>query len=186
MKKIIITVLVLINVNTAFAAMSNAEVDSLISDKYNDIKSNERLSIPKYSGDVLTFKRLSTIKNIFSFNHELPFKEKKKISEGNIADNSNSYKIPDELGLLMSRPKSEYQGYPLTKFKFNGAVFQDDEEWAIIVLPDMVAPVYIREGDVIGDNYGTVTKVTKDGMIVSEWKKDPATNAWSKVETLVE
>ena len=56
------------------------QVDELIKMNMKTIKTTEKLDIPEYKGDTLTFERLSKIRNVFNVDHLLPF-EKRKVRE---------------------------------------------------------------------------------------------------------
>ncbi|MDE5031995.1 pilus assembly protein, partial [Francisella tularensis subsp. holarctica] len=43
------------------------------------VKSTEKLYIPEYTVDTLTFERLSKIRNFFNMDHYLPFEKKAPI-----------------------------------------------------------------------------------------------------------
>ncbi len=53
------------------------QVDDLVKMNMKTIKSTEKLDIPEYKGDTLTFERLSKIRNVFNVDHFLPFEKKK-------------------------------------------------------------------------------------------------------------
>jgi type IV pilus assembly protein PilP len=174
-------VIYFISVSFAFADY-NSDVELLnkyISDKYQSIKSSEKLEIPEYKGDILTFEKLSKIKNIFSLAHELPF------SGGKTNLNANSYEVPDQLGIIMSKEQTELQKYSLNEFKLSGVVFQNDDEWAVFYLPNVNTPVYVAEGEIIGKNFGAVDKISKEQVDVIEWQKNPITNNWEQNKTLI-
>ena len=174
-------ILYLISISFTFANYTDS-VDILnkyIADKYIQIKSNEKLEIPEYKGDIFSFEQLSKIKNIFSLAHELPF----GAGKNDLTKNSN--KIPDELGILMNTEQSELQKYSLNEFKLSGVVLQDDDEWAIFYLPNINTPVYVSQGAIIGKNYGTVDKISKDQIDIVEWKKNPITNNWEQNKALI-
>jgi len=160
----------------------NSDVDLLnkyIADKYQSIKSTEKLEIPEYKGETLTFEKLSKIRNIFKLAHELPFASEKT----NL--NANSYEVPDQLGIIMNKEQTELQKYSLNEFKLSGVVFQNDHEWAIFYLPNINTPVYVAEGEVIGKNYGSVDRISKEQVDVIEWQKNPITNNWEQNKTLI-
>lgn len=57
--------------NLGFASYESRinEVNQLIQTNIKSVKSTEKLDIPEYKGDILTFERLSKIRNVFNMDH---------------------------------------------------------------------------------------------------------------------
>ena len=101
------------------------QVDELIQKNMNAIKSTEKLDIPEYKGDTLTFERLSKIRNVFNEDHFLPF-EKRKVREPIAKQQQNTQNtvklkpiiIPKELQTIMDEKETALQSSPLASFCF--------------------------------------------------------------------
>ncbi|MGX9893907.1 hypothetical protein [Francisella orientalis] len=52
------------------------QVNQLIQNSTKSMKSSEKIDIPEYKGDTLTFERLSKIRNVFNIDHTLPFEKR--------------------------------------------------------------------------------------------------------------
>jgi len=59
------------------------------------------------------------------------------------------------------------QSYPLKDLQFVGTIVQDNETWAYILTPDNM--IYgAKEGDIIGNTYGKISKITTDHIEVRQ------------------
>ena len=59
------------------------------------------------------------------------------------------------------------QSYPLKDLQFVGTIVQDNETWAYILTPDNM--IYgAKEGDIIGNSYGKISKITTDHIEVRQ------------------
>lgn len=79
--------------------------------------------------------------------------------------------IPEELKEVMNTKPTSLQQYPLNSFKFKGTVSQNNQKWGVVENSMENKPIYIKEGELIGQNYGKVENITKEGIVVDEWKK---------------
>lgn len=80
--------------------------------------------------------------------------------------NSNGLK-PD-----FSRPKEPLESFPLESLKFVGYLQQGKKSVALIAAPDNT--VYqVKAGNYMGQNFGLVTSLSKDEVIIKEMIQDP-------------
>ena len=165
------------------------QVDDLVETNMKTIKSTEKLDIPEYKGDTLTFERLSKIRNVFNIDHFLPF-EKRKIREPVVKQHQNvvklkPIKIPEELQKIMNKKKTILQSYPLGTFTFKGVVLQNNDEWGVVENSKEVKPMYIQKNQLIGQDYGRVEGITKEGILVKQWHKDEKERVWKSSQAVI-
>lgn len=162
------------------------QIDQMIQQKMRTIKSTEKLEIPEYKGDTLTFERLSKIRNLFDINHSLPFEKKKgtKVQEKKVVK-LKPIVIPSQLQKIMQTKPTNLQQYSINSFRFAGTVYQNDQKWGIVENPQEKKPIYIKKGELIGRSYGKVENVTKEGILVSEWKKNTSKRVWEKTQVII-
>lgn len=187
--KLLIFMLIISSFSIAFASYDSrtAQIDQLIQKNMKSIKSTERLDIPEYKGDTLTFERLSKIRNVFNIDHLLPFEKKTPIikSAPKKVVKLKPIIVPPELQKIMDTKPTKLQQYPINSFKFKGIVYQNNQRWGVTENAMEKLPLYIKEGDLIGRNYGRVTGVTKEGILVSEWKKNTQRRVWEQTQTTI-
>lgn len=189
MIKLFVTVLICSYLNLAFASYASRtkEVDQLIQKNMETIKSTERLDIPEYKGDTLTFQRLSKVRNVFNIDHLLPFEKRKPVVKSNKkkAPKQKPITVPKKLQLLMDKKPTKLQQYPLNSFKFKGAVYQNNDKWGVVENSMEKKPLYLVEGQLIGKDYGHISNVTKKGIVISEWKKNKQKRVWQETQTVI-
>ncbi|APC91817.1 MULTISPECIES: pilus assembly protein PilP [Francisella] len=187
-KKIFFIVLIS-SYNLGFASYDSRvnEVNQLIQANMKSVKSTEKLDIPEYKGDILTFERLSKIRNVFNIEHYLPFEKKVLIikSQQNKKIELKPIIIPPELQKIMDTKATGLQRYPLDSFKFKGVVYQNNQKWGIVESSLENKPMYLKKGELIGQNYGKVENVTKEGIVVDEWKKNDQKRIWEKIQAVI-
>lgn len=165
------------------------QVDKLIQTNMDTIKSKEKLDIPEYKGDTLTFERLSKIRNIFNIDHLLPF-EKRKPSKlirqrPQKPQKLQPIKVPQELQEIMDKRETSLQHYPLSNFTFKGMVLQNNSKWGVIENSAEAKPIYIRKNQLIGQNYGKVENITKEGVFIKEWQKNKKERTWESSQVVI-
>lgn len=165
------------------------KIDELIQMNMQTIKSRERLEIPEYKGDTLTFERLSKIRNVFNVDHLLPF-EKRKVREPVVKKQQDvvklkPIKVPSELQQIMNKKKNSLQSYPLGTFSFKGVVFQNNDEWGVVENSKEPKPIYIQKNQLVGQDYGKVEGITKEGVLVKEWHKDEKERVWKSSQVVI-
>ncbi|API86853.1 pilus assembly protein PilP [Francisella uliginis] len=162
------------------------QIDQLIQNKMRTIKSSEKLEIPEYKGDTLTFERLSKIRNLFDINHGLPFEKKKKTqTKKKKVVKLKPIVIPPQLQKIMTTKPTNLQQYPISSFRFEGVVYQNDQKWGVVENPQEKKPIYLKAGELIGRNYGQIENVTKEGILVGEWKKNTSKRVWEKTQVVI-
>ncbi|WP_150467455.1 pilus assembly protein PilP [Francisella sp. SYW-9] len=162
------------------------QIDQFIQNKMRTIKSSEKLEIPEYKGDTLSFERLSKIRNLFDINHSLPFEKKRQTqTQKKKIVKLKPIVIPPPLQKIMQTKPTNLQQYPINSFKFEGTVYQNNQKWGVVENPQEKKPIYIKPGELIGNNYGQVDNVTKEGIVVSEWKKNTSKRVWEKSQVVI-
>ncbi|MFV9925353.1 MAG: pilus assembly protein PilP [Francisella endosymbiont of Hyalomma scupense] len=189
LKKMLLIVLIG-GYNLGFASYESRinEVNQLIQTNMKSVKSTEKLDIPEYKGDTLTFERLSKIRNVFNMDHYLPFEKKVPIIRSQQNKNIVKLKpivVPPELQKIMDAKTTSLQRYPLDSFKFKGVVYQNKQKWGIVESLMENKPMYIKKGELIGQNYGQIEDVIKEGIVVDEWKKNNQKRIWEKIQTVI-
>ncbi|AJI52357.1 pilus assembly protein PilP [Francisella philomiragia] len=164
------------------------QVNQLIQNSTKSMKSSEKLDIPEYKGDTLTFERLSKIRNVFNIDHTLPFEKRvpiKGVKQKQEVVKLKPIIIPEELKEVMNTKPTSLQQYPLSSFKFKGTVSQNNQRWGVVESSMETKPIYVKEGELIGQNYGKVETITKEGIVVDEWKKDDQKRVWQKTPVVI-
>ncbi|MFC4891462.1 pilus assembly protein PilP [Pseudofrancisella aestuarii] len=156
------------------------DIDNMIINNKKTLKSTEKLIMPDYGVDIVTFERLSKIRNIFNLSHELPF-QKKETSAGQMREKKEA-DIPEELQQLMTKKKTFLENFPINSFRFKGSVYQGDKDWGVIESSKDTKLYYLKENDPIGESYGIVKSIGNDGIVIQEWKKDTLNNTWKKTD----
>lgn len=178
------------NLSYANYATRVAKIDAAIQGSMKRAKSNEKINIPKYRGDTLSFKRLSKIRDIFNLDHTLPFEKKPTPKARHKAVKKEVPKVkpivvPEELLNIMNQKYTELQKYPLDAYKFEGVVFQNKQSWGVVESKHEPHPLYLQPGTLIGENYGKISAVSKEGITVDEWKKDTVAREWKKTQAVI-
>lgn len=175
--------IILINITVSIYASTNSEfvdIDNMIINNKKTLKSTEKLIMPDYGVDIVTFERLSKIRDIFDLAHELPF-QKKETSAVEMKEKKEEV-IPEELQQLMQKKKTFLESFPINSFRFKGSVYQGDKDWGVIESSKDTKLYYLKENDPIGESYGIVKSIGNDGIVVQEWKKDTLNNTWKKTD----
>ncbi|WP_081947007.1 pilus assembly protein PilP [Candidatus Francisella endociliophora] len=187
----LLLLIILISVySVSFASYESRtkKIDQLIETKMKTIKSSEKLDIPEYKGDTLTFERLSKIRNVFNIDHLLPFEKRKPIVKSEPEKKVVKLKpivVPKELQIIMKQKSTKLQQYPISSFKFKGVVYQNEQRWGVVENSMEKNPLYLKEGMLIGRDYGQVSDITKEGIVVNEWKKNTQKRVWEKIQTVI-
>lgn len=164
------------------------QVDQLVEKNMKTIKSSEKLDIPEYKGDTLTFQRLSEIRNVFNIDHLLPFEKRRVRTVKKKAKETVKLKpiiVPKDLEKVIDKKKTRLQEYPLDSFTFKGLVKQSSNNWGVVENSLEPKPIYLKEGELIGQNYGQISGVTKEGILVNEWMKDEKQRVWKKTQAVI-
>ena len=101
-----------------------------------------------------------------------PFKGRKAISSGGAGLQ------PD-----LHRPKEPLESFPLESLKFVGYVEQGKKGVALMAAPDKT--VYqVKVGNYMGQNYGLVTSLSKDEVVVKEMVQDGTSDYVERLVTI--
>lgn len=95
-------------------------------------------------------------------------------ADGSLADPFRGRRAVSSEGTLqpdMKRPREALEAFPLESLKFVGSLEQASKNVALLAAPDN--NVYqIRVGNYVGQNFGLVTKIDKDEIVVKEMVQD--------------
>lgn len=188
--KVILTIIIVLSFNIALASYDNQvkQIDQLIQKNMKTIKSSEKLDIPEYKGDTLTFQRLSKIRNVFNIDHFLPFEKRRVRTPKKVKKKKTELKpivVPKDLQIIMNEKKTRLQEYPLDSFTFKGFVKQNTNDWGVVENSREPKPIYLKEGQLIGQSYGQIAGVTKEGILVKEWQKDNNQRVWKETQAVI-
>lgn len=103
---------------------------------------------------------------IFNAGNDLPdpFKPRKAASDGGKSDQGKLQ--PD-----FKRPKEALEGFPLENLKYVGTLKKGMQTTALMSAPD--SQVYqVRVGNYVGQNFGVITKIAPDEILVKEVVQD--------------
>jgi type IV pilus assembly protein PilP len=87
----------------------------------------------------------------------------------------------DKTAPAQDRPKQPLEGFPLEDLKVTGVIIDGKVPYALIQPPAPNKPKHVRIGEYVGQNFGRVIAITKDGMTVAETVKD-SNGAWMERE----
>lgn len=76
----------------------------------------------------------------------------------------------------LSRRKEYLESYPLDSLLMVGTYQQDESYWALVVDPEGVIH-RVSEGNYLGHNYGVVTTIYENEVLLQEWIND-GLGAW--------
>jgi len=101
-----------------------------------------------------------------------PFSALKIVTKDAAADKSS----PDQ-----QRPRQPLENYPLEDLRLTGVIVDGAGPHALIQTPPPNKPKHVRVGEFMGQNFGKVTAITRDGITVVETVKDTS-GAWVERE----
>jgi type IV pilus assembly protein PilP len=101
-----------------------------------------------------------------------PFSSVKIISTEVAADKA----APDR-----DRPSQPLENFPLEDLRVSGIIVDGKVPHALIQTPPPNKPKHVRVGEFIGQNFGKITSITRDSVVVVETVKD-ANGAWVERE----
>ena len=64
-------------------------------------------------------------------------------------------------------------------------VFQNNVEWGVLESSTEVKPIYIQKDQLIGQDYGRVEGITKEGVLVKQWQKDEKERVWKSSQVVI-
>jgi type IV pilus assembly protein PilP len=77
----------------------------------------------------------------------------------------------------MNRPKEPMEGYPLESIKYVGLLSKNKLTYALLKTPDNGVQ-QVRIGNYVGQNYGLVTQITDNEVILKEIVQDDISGDW--------
>ena len=103
-----------------------------------------------------------------------PFSQAKIVSAEAVADKS----APDR-----DRPRQPLESFPLEDLRLTGVIVDRGTTYALIQPPPPNKPKHVKVGEFMGQNFGRVTEISKEGMTVIETVKD-TNGAWTDREVV--
>lgn len=94
-----------------------------------------------------------------------PFRTRKTL-------NKSSANQPD-----MNRPKEPMEGYPLESIKYVGLLSKSKLTYALLKTPDNTVQ-QVKIGNYVGQNYGLVTQITDNEVVLKEIVQDDLSGDW--------
>lgn len=101
-----------------------------------------------------------------------PFSSAKILSGEAVADKS----APNQ-----DRPKQPLENFSLDELKVVGVILDTRGQYALVQSPPPGKPKHVKVGEYVGQNFGRVTAISKDGITVVETVKD-TNGAWMERE----
>jgi len=101
-----------------------------------------------------------------------PFSSTKILATEAVADKTT----PDR-----DRPRQPLESFPLEDLRVTGIIFDGKVRHALIHTPPPNKPKHVRVGEFVGQNFGKITSITHDSVIVIETVKD-TNGAWVERE----
>lgn len=85
--------------------------------------------------------------------------------------------VVDKTAPDRDRPRQPLESFPLEDLRVSGIIVDGKTPHALIHTPPPNKPKHVRIGEFIGQNFGRVTAITRDSVIILESVKD-ANGAW--------
>ncbi len=76
-----------------------------------------------------------------------------------------------------NRPKEALEAFPLESLKYVGSLSKNKLTYALIKTPDNTVQ-QIKKGNYVGPNFGLVTQINEDEIVVKEIVQDDLTGDW--------
>lgn len=89
--------------------------------------------------------------------------------------------VADKTTPNRDRPRQPLENFPLEDLRVSGIIFDGKVPHAIIHTPPPNKPKHARIGEFIGQNFGKITSMTHDSVIILETVKD-TNGAWVERE----
>lgn len=77
----------------------------------------------------------------------------------------------------MNRPKESMEGYPLESIKYVGLLSKNKLTYALLKTPDNGVQ-QVKIGNYVGQNYGLITQITDNEVILKEIVQDEISGDW--------
>lgn len=101
-----------------------------------------------------------------------PFASAKIVTADAAADKS----APDR-----GRPRQPLENFPIEDLRVTGIIIDGKTPYALVQTPSPNKPKPVKVGEYMGQNFGRITEITKDGVTVVETVKD-TNGAWTDRE----
>lgn len=101
-----------------------------------------------------------------------PFANAKIITADGAADKA----APDR-----ARPRQPLENFPLEDLRVTGVIIDGNTPYALVQPPAPNKPKHVKVGEYMGQNFGRITEISRDGVTVVETVKD-ANGAWTDRE----
>lgn len=84
----------------------------------------------------------------------------------------------------LSRPREPLEAFPLESLKYVGSLSKAKLKYALIQPPDNVVQE-VKLGSYLGQNFGVVTEITENSVVLKEIIQDDATGDWTERSTSI-
>ncbi len=101
-------------------------------------------------------------------------------ADSSLADPFRARKASSKTGTLhpnLSRPKEPMEAYPLESLKYVGMLSKSKLTYALLKTPDNSVQ-QVKVGNYIGQNFGRVTQITDNEIILTEIVQDELSGDW--------
>ncbi len=101
-------------------------------------------------------------------------------ADGSLVDPFRARKAVNKASALqpnLTRPKEPMEAYPLESLKYVGMLSKNKLTFALLKTPDSSVQ-QVKVGNYIGQNYGRVTQITDNEVILNEIVQDELSGDW--------
>lgn len=110
----------------------------------------------------------------------LPYSPLQYNADGTLADPFKARKATNKSGALQpntNRPKEALEAFPLESLKYVGSLSKNKSTYALIKTPDNTIQ-QVKTGSYVGPNFGLVTQINDNDIVVKEIIQDDLTGDW--------
>jgi type IV pilus assembly protein PilP len=110
----------------------------------------------------------------------LPYTPLQYNADGILSDPFKARKATSKTGELQpntSRPKEPLEAYPLESLKYVGSLSKNKSVFALVKTPDNTVQ-QVRAGNYLGPNYGLVTEINDNAIVLKEIVQDDLSGDW--------
>lgn len=126
----------------------------------------------------IKIKPLPDVKHYLSFEFN---------ADGMLGDPFKSQSSHQQIGTMtpnFDRPKEPMETYPLESIKYVGMIERSNEAYALLQTPENNI-MQVKSGNYVGQNFGQVTAIKENELVLNEVVQDAATGEWIEQETTV-
>ena len=109
-------------------------------------------------------------------------------ADGTLVDPFRARKAVNKSSMLqpnLSRPKEPMEAYPLESLKYVGSLSKSKLTYALLKTPDESVQ-QVKLGNYVGQNFGRVTQIKDDEVVLTELVQDDLTGDWvERITSLV-